>query len=69
MHPLEAGPGSAGTDTSGTNNPNGQGILRGMFDYSTLQVSSIQSTTDGTSNTYLLGERIALQGSAGSMWA
>ncbi|MGE3822009.1 MAG: DUF1559 domain-containing protein, partial [Isosphaeraceae bacterium] len=45
------------------------GGLRGMFDYRDSQVSSINDTTDGTSNTYLAGERLPNQGGAGSLWA
>jgi prepilin-type processing-associated H-X9-DG protein len=42
----------------GTNHSDGfdGGSLRGFMDYATMQIASIDSTTDGTSNTILVGE-------------
>ncbi len=48
---------------------NGGGSLRGIFDYSTGQTVTIASITDGTSNTYLIGEHLPNQSGAGSLWA
>jgi prepilin-type processing-associated H-X9-DG protein len=52
-------PGYWGTNTN-NDYPNtgnqGGGQLRGYFDYSTDQVASIDSSTDGTSNTIIVGE-------------
>jgi prepilin-type N-terminal cleavage/methylation domain-containing protein/prepilin-type processing-associated H-X9-DG protein len=44
----------------GTNHgpPGGTGVLRGFFDYSTWQTSGINDTTDGTSNSLIVGEVI-----------
>jgi prepilin-type N-terminal cleavage/methylation domain-containing protein/prepilin-type processing-associated H-X9-DG protein len=36
--------------------PNATGVLRGFADYSTMQIVTIASVTDGTSNTILVGE-------------
>lgn len=45
------------------------GSLRGIFDYRDGQIATIGSITDGTSNTYIVGERLPDQASAGSLWA
>ncbi len=54
----------------GTNNAfNGQGgVMRGFSDYSTAQVASVQSVTDGMSNTILLGEVLPDQDSNNEMY-
>jgi prepilin-type N-terminal cleavage/methylation domain-containing protein/prepilin-type processing-associated H-X9-DG protein len=39
----------------------GGGVLRGMFDYSTLQTANIDSVIDGTSNTFMVGEVLPYQ--------
>jgi prepilin-type N-terminal cleavage/methylation domain-containing protein/prepilin-type processing-associated H-X9-DG protein len=51
----------------GTKDHNGE--LRGIFDYRDGQVATIASITDGTSNTYVAGERLPNQGGASSLWA
>jgi prepilin-type N-terminal cleavage/methylation domain-containing protein/prepilin-type processing-associated H-X9-DG protein len=48
---------TSGTDFGQPNSPKG-GRLRGYFDYLSGQTSSIQSSTDGTSNSILVGEMI-----------
>jgi prepilin-type N-terminal cleavage/methylation domain-containing protein/prepilin-type processing-associated H-X9-DG protein len=45
------------------------GSLRGIFDYRDGQIATIGSITDGTSNTYIVGERLPDQATAGSLWA
>ena len=58
--PPRASPASATTGYWGTKygpgNAMGGGSLRGFFDYNTGQVAAINSVTDGTSNTILVGE-------------
>jgi prepilin-type N-terminal cleavage/methylation domain-containing protein/prepilin-type processing-associated H-X9-DG protein len=54
----------------GTNNAfNGQGgSMRGFSDYTTAQVATVQSVTDGMSNTILLGEGLPAQDSNSEMY-
>ena len=47
---------------------NGAGSLRGMFDYATMQVVSIASITDGTSNTISVAESIPAQRGDNNVW-
>jgi len=47
---------------------NGGGTLRGFFDYSTNQTVGINSVTDGTSNTILVGEVIPYQAADNNFW-
>jgi len=44
------------------------GTLRGMFDYSSCQVSKIDGVTDGTSNTILVGEVLPAQTADSNFW-
>jgi len=53
--------GQGGARTSG-------GALRGFADYSTMQVVSIASVTDGTSNTILVGEVLPLADANNAFW-
>jgi prepilin-type N-terminal cleavage/methylation domain-containing protein/prepilin-type processing-associated H-X9-DG protein len=39
----------------------GAGVLRGYFDYGTAQVATINDTTDGTSNSIIVGEMLPSQ--------
>ncbi len=48
-------------------NSNG-GTLRGMFDYKSAQLSSIATTTDGTSNTIIVGEALPVQQADNNTW-
>jgi prepilin-type N-terminal cleavage/methylation domain-containing protein/prepilin-type processing-associated H-X9-DG protein len=50
----------------GTNNNNG--VLRGYFDYTTGQIASINDTTDGTSNTIIVGETLPWQDASNGFW-
>jgi prepilin-type N-terminal cleavage/methylation domain-containing protein/prepilin-type processing-associated H-X9-DG protein len=54
----------------GTNNSSigGTGFLRGYFDYSTNQTAGINSTTDGTSNTIIVGEVLPYQAGDNNFW-
>jgi prepilin-type processing-associated H-X9-DG protein len=45
------------------------GAARGMFDYLTMQVISIDSTTDGTSNTIMVGEALPIQAANNQFWS
>jgi prepilin-type N-terminal cleavage/methylation domain-containing protein/prepilin-type processing-associated H-X9-DG protein len=44
------------------------GVLRGFFDYSTGQWASIDSTTDGTSNTLMVGEDLPSADASNNFW-
>jgi prepilin-type N-terminal cleavage/methylation domain-containing protein/prepilin-type processing-associated H-X9-DG protein len=44
------------------------GALRGYFDYETGQIAGINDTTDGTSNTLLVGEVLPYQDAANGFW-
>lgn len=46
----------------------GGGTLRGFADYSTMQVASIASVTDGTSNTILVGEVLPIADANNAFW-
>jgi len=46
----------------------GGGTLRGFADYSTMQVASIASVTDGTSNTILVGEVLPAADANNAFW-
>jgi prepilin-type N-terminal cleavage/methylation domain-containing protein/prepilin-type processing-associated H-X9-DG protein len=46
----------------------GTGTLRGFFDYRTLQTVGIPSTTDGTSNTLIVGEVIPANSGDSAFW-
>src|SRR5262245_58937729 len=46
----------------------GGGTLRGFFDYATNQVSGINSTTDGTSNSTIVGEALPYRVADSSFW-
>jgi len=46
----------------------GAGVLRGYFDYRTNQVASIHSTTDGTSNSILIGEVLPYRAADSNFW-
>jgi prepilin-type N-terminal cleavage/methylation domain-containing protein/prepilin-type processing-associated H-X9-DG protein len=46
----------------------GLGNLRGFFDYQTLQIATIASVTDGTSNTILVGEVLPVQTIDSNFW-
>jgi prepilin-type N-terminal cleavage/methylation domain-containing protein/prepilin-type processing-associated H-X9-DG protein len=48
--------------------PNATGALRGFGDYSTMQVVSIASVTDGTSNTIMVGEVLPLADANNAFW-
>jgi prepilin-type N-terminal cleavage/methylation domain-containing protein/prepilin-type processing-associated H-X9-DG protein len=54
----------------GTNHSDGfdSGTLRGFGDYSTMQVASIDSTTDGTSNSILVGEVLPVADANNAFW-
>jgi prepilin-type N-terminal cleavage/methylation domain-containing protein/prepilin-type processing-associated H-X9-DG protein len=55
--------------TSGVfDEPGDTGIMRGMADYRTNQVTTIAGVTDGTSNTLLVGEVIPAQNSNTEFW-
>jgi prepilin-type processing-associated H-X9-DG protein len=60
-------PGYWGTDR-GNDFKRGGGSLRGFFDYTTLQTVSINSVTDGTSNTLIVGEVLPLQAADSNFW-
>ena len=44
------------------------GTLRGFADYSTMQIATIASVTDGTSNTILVGEVLPLADANNDFW-
>ncbi len=44
------------------------GMLRGMFDYATMQTVTMASITDGTSNTVTVGESIPAQRADNNVW-
>jgi prepilin-type N-terminal cleavage/methylation domain-containing protein/prepilin-type processing-associated H-X9-DG protein len=46
----------------------GGGTLRGFADYSTMQIASIASVTDGTSNTILVGEVLPIADANNAFW-
>jgi prepilin-type processing-associated H-X9-DG protein/prepilin-type N-terminal cleavage/methylation domain-containing protein len=46
----------------------GSGSLRGLADYSTMQVVTIASVTDGTSNSILVGEVLPIQDANNGFW-
>jgi len=46
----------------------GAGVMRGFADYSTMQVASIASVTDGTSNTILVGEVLPIADANNAFW-
>jgi len=46
----------------------GGGTLRGFADYSSMQVASIASVTDGTSNTILVGEVLPVADANNAFW-
>jgi len=46
----------------------GGGSLRGFADYSTMQIATIGSVTDGTSNTILVGETVPIQDANNAFW-
>jgi len=49
--------------------PSGQaGTLRGFADYSTMQIATIASVTDGTSNSILVGETVPIQDANNAFW-
>jgi prepilin-type N-terminal cleavage/methylation domain-containing protein/prepilin-type processing-associated H-X9-DG protein len=48
--------------------PQGFGQMRGMFGYWGQELSSIDSTTDGTSNTIFVGETIPIQVVSNEFW-
>jgi prepilin-type processing-associated H-X9-DG protein len=47
---------------------NTSGTLRGFFDYSSNQIASINSTTDGTSNTIIVGEVLPYEAADLNFW-
>jgi prepilin-type N-terminal cleavage/methylation domain-containing protein/prepilin-type processing-associated H-X9-DG protein len=47
---------------------NGNGALRGFGDYATMQIVTIASVTDGTSNTILVGEVLPLADANNAFW-
>ena len=63
-------PGYQGTnaDLSSSGNLPGSGSLRGMFDYQTMQIVSLASVTDGTSNTLAVGESLPAQRADNNFW-
>ena len=46
----------------------GAGTLRGFADYSTMQIATIASVTDGTSNSILVGEVLPLADANNAFW-
>jgi len=55
----------------GTRNANKAGMtgtLRGFADYSTMQIATIASVTDGTSNSILVGETVPIQDANNAFW-
>jgi prepilin-type N-terminal cleavage/methylation domain-containing protein/prepilin-type processing-associated H-X9-DG protein len=52
----------------GPGNAVGAGILRGYFDPNTGQVAGINGSTDGTSNTILIGETLPYKQAANNTW-
>jgi len=48
--------------------PNATGTLRGFADYSTMQIATISSVTDGTSNSILVGEVLPLADANNAFW-
>ena len=46
----------------------GGGTLRGFFDYQTGQIASINDTTDGTTNTIIVGEVLPYQAADNAFW-
>ena len=48
--------------------PNATGTLRGFADYSTMQIATIASVTDGTSNSLLVGEVLPLADANNAFW-
>jgi len=48
--------------------PTSGGTLRGFADYSTMQIATIASVTDGTSNTILVGETVPIQDANNAFW-
>jgi prepilin-type N-terminal cleavage/methylation domain-containing protein/prepilin-type processing-associated H-X9-DG protein len=55
----------------GTSHANAAGIggtLRGFADYSTMQIATIASVTDGTSNSILVGEVLPIQDANNAFW-
>jgi len=46
----------------------GGGTLRGFADYSTMQIATIASVTDGTSNSILIGEVLPLADANNAFW-
>ena len=64
-----AGNGYWGTDYGDAPDfAHGGGTLRGFFDYQTLQVATIASVTDGTSNTIMVGEVLPYQAIDSNFW-
>jgi prepilin-type processing-associated H-X9-DG protein len=57
-----------GTKWGEKGSPNPGGTLRGFADYSTMQIATIASVTDGTSNSILVGEVLPLADANNAFW-
>jgi len=57
-----------GTKYGPPGNTLGNGALRGFADYATMQIATIASVTDGTSNTILVGEVLPLADANNAFW-